>query len=146
MVEQGQPLKMRLQMGGFLSRQKVSRREKPTFEEVWQTARPRVWGLTARLAGNADAADDLTQEIAVQALRGYDTFRGNSSTLTWLFRIAINTVMRYREKTQLSRTSSSSISLEDLEDLDSVSLAAPPSEQPENRLLESESAPRIRRG
>ena len=37
-----------------------------------------------------DDADDLTQEIFVQAFQSLSSFKGNSSFSTWIYRIAIN--------------------------------------------------------
>jgi RNA polymerase sigma-70 factor, ECF subfamily len=34
--------------------------------------------------------EDLTQEVFISALQGYESFRGDSSIKTWLFKIAIN--------------------------------------------------------
>jgi RNA polymerase sigma-70 factor (ECF subfamily) len=68
------------------------------FERFWQPHRPRVWRLAARLAGNADLADDLTQEISLRAFQGFATFRGGSSAYTWLYRIAVHVVLRHRER------------------------------------------------
>ena len=37
-----------------------------------------------------DDADDLTQEIFIQAFQSLGSFKGNSSFSTWIYRIAIN--------------------------------------------------------
>lgn len=68
------------------------------FEQFWQPHRPRVWRLVARLAGNVDLADDLTQEVSLRAFQGFGTFRSGSSAYTWLYRIAVNVVLRHRER------------------------------------------------
>jgi RNA polymerase sigma-70 factor, ECF subfamily len=68
------------------------------FEAVWQQHRPRIWRLVARLAADVDAADDLTQEVCLRAFQAFGDFRGQASALTWLTRIAINVVNRYRER------------------------------------------------
>ncbi len=68
------------------------------FEQVWQPHRPRVWRLVARLAGSPDLADDLTQEVSVRAFQAFADFRGQADAFTWLYRIAVNVVLRDREK------------------------------------------------
>lgn len=68
------------------------------FEALWQQARPRVWRLVARLAGSTDSADDLTQEVSLRAFQAFSDFRGQSNAFTWLYRIAVNVVLRHRER------------------------------------------------
>ena len=41
---------------------------------------------------------DLKQEILLQAWRSVDNFHGNSSFATWMYRVALNTVLTYRRK------------------------------------------------
>jgi RNA polymerase sigma-70 factor (ECF subfamily) len=58
-----------------------------------------VYALTTRMLGNADLGADAAQDAFVNALRGLDGFRGESSFRTWLLRIAANaarSVMRTR--------------------------------------------------
>jgi len=50
------------------------------------------------LAGSVDLADDLTQEVNLRAFQGFGTFRRGSSAYTWLYRIAVNAVLRHRER------------------------------------------------
>ena len=73
-------------------------RRRAAFERLWEAERAHIWRLAARLSGNPDAADDLTQEIGVRALEAFGSFRGASSPSTWLFRIAVNVVLRWRER------------------------------------------------
>jgi RNA polymerase sigma-70 factor (ECF subfamily) len=41
------------------------------------------------------AADDLTQEVMLRALRGLANFNGRASFSTWIYRIAMNTVYSF---------------------------------------------------
>lgn len=79
------------------------------FERVWQQHQPRIRQLVARLAGNVDAADDLTQEVGVRAFQAFDTFRGSSQPFTWLYRIAINVVNSRRQVPPIVSWSSSEV-------------------------------------
>lgn len=72
----------------------------PVFNRLWESERPRVWRLIARLSNSPDAADDLTQEVGLRALEGYGNFQGRAAASTWLFRIAVNVVQRWREQQQ----------------------------------------------
>lgn len=75
------------------------------FEQFWLPHRPRVWRLVARLAGSVDLADDLTQEVSLRAFGGFGTFRHGASGYTWLYRIAVNVVLRHRERLALDTVS-----------------------------------------
>jgi RNA polymerase sigma-70 factor (ECF subfamily) len=68
------------------------------FDRSWQTQRERGWNLLYRFVGDRDCADDLCQEVAVRACTGYHLFRSDAATYTWLYRIAVNVVLRHRER------------------------------------------------
>jgi RNA polymerase sigma-70 factor (ECF subfamily) len=54
----------------------------------------RLFALASRFCRTPDEAEDLVQEVFVQALRDWHTFRGESSETTWLYRIAARTCQR----------------------------------------------------
>jgi RNA polymerase sigma-70 factor (ECF subfamily) len=112
--------------------------EKAPFEDIWQVERSRVRSLAARLLGSPDDAEDITQEVAVRALRSWDSFRGDSDVRTWLYRITLNIVSRHRAsyREHFLQTDASDMSAE---------VAAPPADQPEERLLQAEGLPDVRR-
>ena len=83
---------------------------------------------------SADAAEDLTAEVFLRALRGFDRFdpeRG--APRAWLFRIAQNVLRDYRRQAGRRQT----VSLTDLRDLRS---SAP---SPEERILWEEEVARL---
>jgi RNA polymerase sigma-70 factor (ECF subfamily) len=49
-----------------------------------------VYGAAIRILGDPDLAEDAAQDAFMNALRGLDRFRGESSFKTWLLRIAFN--------------------------------------------------------
>lgn len=103
------------------------------FEPVWRLHRPRIWRLVARLAGDTDLADDLTQEVSVRAFQAFADFRGKASASTWLYRIAINVVHRHWERRSLQPVS-----------LDTTEVAALPADEtagPEAAALQAELRP-----
>lgn len=61
-----------------------------------------------------DDKNDLKQEIITQAWSAVSRFRGESSFSTWLYRIALNTVMTFRKKSE--RLPTSKVETLDLED------------------------------
>jgi RNA polymerase sigma-70 factor (ECF subfamily) len=55
---------------------------------------PRIRGLATRLCANRSDADDLVQEVFLQAFRSWPTFRGDADAGTWLHAIAARTCRR----------------------------------------------------
>jgi RNA polymerase sigma-70 factor (ECF subfamily) len=76
------------------------------FEGIYRQYGKRVYSLRLRLTGNKAEAEDLTQEAFLQLFRKLDTFRGDSSFYTWLYRLAVNVVlMQFRKRAGLMETS-----------------------------------------
>jgi RNA polymerase sigma-70 factor (ECF subfamily) len=54
---------------------------------------------------DADARNDLFQEIVLQLWRSFHSFRGEAKITTWMYRIALNTAISgYRKQTRLVKT------------------------------------------
>jgi RNA polymerase sigma-70 factor (ECF subfamily) len=69
------------------------------FASLFHAHKARVYSVCLRLTSNAAEAEDLTQDAFMQAFRKLSLFRGDSALSTWLYRIAVNTVlMRFRKK------------------------------------------------
>ena len=60
------------------------------FEELYRAHAGRLYNLVFRMAGSADDAEDLLQEVFLHAHRKLGSFRGDSSLGTWLYRLAVN--------------------------------------------------------
>ena len=58
----------------------------------------RLYSIASRLCGSADEAEDLTQEVFLQAYRGWSGFEGRSRPLTWLYTIAARACQRMHRK------------------------------------------------
>ena len=54
----------------------------------------RLYALASRFCRSPEEAEDLVQEVFLQALRDWHAFRGESSETTWLYRIAARTCQR----------------------------------------------------
>ena len=50
----------------------------------------RLYNAVLRLVGDREEARELTQEAFMRGLQKIDSFRGDASPYTWLFRIAVN--------------------------------------------------------
>lgn len=57
-----------------------------------------LYNLAYRFCGSRDEAEDLVQEVFMQAFRSWGNFRGEAEPKTWLFRIAANTCQRMHRK------------------------------------------------
>jgi RNA polymerase sigma factor (sigma-70 family) len=58
-----------------------------SFEHNWLEVRAQVLAFCYRLMQNQNDAEDLFQEVAIRAWRGYRSFRGESSFSTWVLTI-----------------------------------------------------------
>ena len=75
------------------------------FERLYRLHSGRVLALCLRMLKNQAEAEDATQEIFLRVFCKIHAFRGASAFSTWLYRVAVNSVlMRLRRKT-LAKTS-----------------------------------------
>ncbi|MCB9831828.1 MAG: RNA polymerase sigma factor [Planctomycetes bacterium] len=58
----------------------------------------RLFGLGRRLCGGDDAAEDLVQEVFLQAYKDWSGFEGRSSPRTWLYAIAARACQRLQKR------------------------------------------------
>jgi RNA polymerase sigma-70 factor (ECF subfamily) len=63
------------------------------FEQLFVAYRSRIYALCLRMVSEPGAAEDLTQETFVRAWQKLGTFGGRSAFFTWLYRLAVNTVL-----------------------------------------------------
>jgi RNA polymerase sigma-70 factor, ECF subfamily len=60
------------------------------FEALYRAHAGRLFSLLTRMTASAQDAEDLLQDVFVQAHRKLAGFRGESSLGTWLYRLAVN--------------------------------------------------------
>lgn len=60
------------------------------FDRLVAAEIPAVLRLAVRLTGDVESAEELVQEALFRAARSRQSFRGDSSLRTWLFKIAIH--------------------------------------------------------
>jgi len=69
------------------------------FQGVYARHAVRLYNLAYRMSGSEAEAEDLLQEVFLQAYRKLGSFRGDSSLGTWLYRLATNLCLdRVRSK------------------------------------------------
>jgi RNA polymerase sigma-70 factor, ECF subfamily len=66
------------------------------YEELYRDNVGRIYGLCLRLAGNANLAEELTQDVFVRAWQKIGSFRGESAFSTWLYPLAVNVALSER--------------------------------------------------
>jgi RNA polymerase sigma-70 factor (ECF subfamily) len=76
------------------------------FADIYTVYGPRVYYLCLRMTGNADDAEDLSQEAFLRLMQKLGTFRGESAFYTWLRRLAINVVLLRFQKASWRRETS----------------------------------------
>jgi RNA polymerase sigma-70 factor (ECF subfamily) len=76
---------------GLVERAQQGDRE--AFEQIYRQQVGRVHALCWRLTGDADLAEELTQEAFIRAWRKLKLFSGRSALSTWLHRVTVNVVM-----------------------------------------------------
>src|ERR1700731_1649227 len=75
------------------------------FAALFHAHKARIYSLCLRMTNNTAEAEDLTQDAFLQVFRKLATFRGDSALSTWLYRIAVNTVLMHFRKKALRQIS-----------------------------------------
>ena len=60
-----------------------------------------IYKVCYMYATDKEQLDDLYQEIVMNLWRAYPSFRGESSSATWIYRVSLNTCISYRRKSKL---------------------------------------------
>ncbi len=97
-----------------------------TFKKVILDYRERIFLVILRFVRNREDARDLTQDTFVRAYRSRDSFRGDSSIYTWIYKIAINLAINYKSRSR---------DLSSIDDMTVISGGDDPSEGVLNREL-----------
>ncbi len=61
-----------------------------TFEQLFENYSSMVFSLVLRILGDREEALDVSQEIFLTIYRKMNSFRGESSLKTWIYRIAVH--------------------------------------------------------
>ena len=67
------------------------------FEALVRQHQRMIHSLTFRMTGSLADAEDLAQETFLRAYEQIGSFRGTSKFSTWLYRIAVNTCLNWRQ-------------------------------------------------
>lgn len=91
---------------------------KDLFEEIFRKNRDRVYRLCCMYSEDADLRKDLMQDIFIRVWENLDSFRGEASMGTWIYRIALNTCLthvRTLKRSVLVKPLPDNFDLEDVE-------------------------------
>jgi RNA polymerase sigma-70 factor (ECF subfamily) len=77
--------------------------DRKAARELYDAHVERVHRIAYRICGDADLAQDLTQDVFVQVFRRLDQFRGDSSFSTWLHRVALTVSLNAMRKVKRFR-------------------------------------------
>lgn len=72
--------------------------EKSIFEQVVEENKAKIYRICRVYAVAPIAPDDLFQEAVFQLWKSLSTFNGTASMSTWVYRIALNVCMRYKNR------------------------------------------------
>jgi RNA polymerase sigma-70 factor, ECF subfamily len=73
--------------------QRAQRGDEEAFGTLYELHKKRVYSVCLQMTRDVADAEDLTQEAFLQVFRSINSFRGDSAFSTWLYRIAVNTVL-----------------------------------------------------
>ncbi|GAB4343304.1 MAG: RNA polymerase sigma factor [Calditrichia bacterium] len=68
------------------------------FSELVERYQERILNTVYRFLLNREDAEDITQEVFMEAYRNLSHFRGESGLGTWLYRIAVNRSLNFLKK------------------------------------------------
>src|SRR6478736_37178 len=84
---------------------RAQRGDSEAFAALFHAHKAKIYSICLRMTNNTAQAEDLTQDAFMQVLRKLSTFQGNSALSTWLYRIAVNTVLMHFRKRAVKQIS-----------------------------------------
>lgn len=69
---------------------RLQARDARAFEQLIREHKARMYNLIYRMIGNREESEDLLQEVFITVFKKIDSFRGDSSLSTWIYKIATN--------------------------------------------------------
>jgi RNA polymerase sigma-70 factor (ECF subfamily) len=82
---------------------RAQRGQREAYGQLVLLYQDRLYNAVLRLIGDREEARELTQEAFTRGLMKLDSFRGDASPYTWLFRIAVNLAISQLRKIKRHR-------------------------------------------
>jgi len=67
--------------------------DRHAFRELVEETRKGLFHLLVRMLESHQDAEDVLQEVYIKVYRNLDTFRGEASVKSWMYRIGVNTAL-----------------------------------------------------
>ncbi len=112
--------------------------ERDLFRLLVEDHQSMVFRTCMGFVHNKDDADDLSQDVFVQAYQSIGKFKGDSSFSTWIYRIAINASLNKIRKTGKSSVFQRIESLFGHEKKDTIGIIAIDTDNPEKIMIREE--------
>ncbi len=68
------------------------------FKKIIADNHQRIMGICRHYAASRDDQEDIYQEVLINVWKSLDSFRGEASISTWIYRIAVNTALGFSGK------------------------------------------------
>ena len=78
----------------------MNRKKKDLFEKLYKQYANKIYRLIYSITKDRDISQDIMQEVFIKVYKNLKKFRGDSSYLTWISRIAVNTTYTYLKRNQ----------------------------------------------
>lgn len=78
--------------------ERARRGERSAFEELYRLHSGMVYNIALRMTNSLDLSAEITQDVFVTVFRKLSGFKGLSQLKTWMYRIAVNTVLNARKR------------------------------------------------
>jgi RNA polymerase sigma factor (sigma-70 family) len=72
--------------------------DKLALEQVVKHIQDYIYNLAIRMLWHPEDAKDATQEVSIKIITNLGTFQFNSSFTTWVYRVATNNLINYKQK------------------------------------------------
>ncbi|MDA3879198.1 MAG: sigma-70 family RNA polymerase sigma factor [Prolixibacteraceae bacterium] len=74
---------------------RLKQRDERAFKELVDQYQQMVFSTCLGIVHDYDDADDVVQDVFIEAFRSVDNFRADSKISTWLYRIAVNKSLNF---------------------------------------------------
>ena len=70
------------------------------FTQLLKAHKNTIYTVCYMFSDNKEEVEDLFQEVSIRIWQGLDSFRGEASPASWIWRIAMNTCLNWQKKSR----------------------------------------------